>query len=129
MAIDTTYLDAGSDKIKPARAAILAMAQEVNLRAVQRNTVTADTTGAVSAVAAFQAAIDLTPSTGVQVVHIPRGAYLGNMLSGLTPGSRAVVLSEEGGVSYPTAEPSSASGAIGRQFAACLLYTSDAADE
>lgn len=31
MTIDTTYLDSGADKVKPARAAILAMAQHVNL--------------------------------------------------------------------------------------------------
>lgn len=65
----------------------------------------ADTTGISTSVTAFQNAIDSTPNSGIQVIHVPRGTYLGNMTT-LTYGSRTVVWQEEGGVTYSTAAPS-----------------------
>jgi hypothetical protein len=66
----------------------------------------ADNTGAVSSIAAFQAAIDSTPNVGsIVVIHVPSGSYLGNM-STLTYGSRHVIWDEEGRVTYTTASPS-----------------------
>lgn len=64
----------------------------------------ADTTGTLSSVNAFQAAITSTTDGKVQVIHVPRGTYLGDMTT-LTYGSRVVIFQEEGGVTYSTAAP------------------------
>ncbi len=71
----------------------------------------ADTSGGVSAVAAFQAAIDSTPNSGVQVIHVARGTYLGDMTT-LNNGLRTVVWAEEGGVTYITAAPEAVTGVV-----------------
>lgn len=65
----------------------------------------ADSSGITSSVTAFQNAIDSTTNSGIQVIHVPRGTYLGDMTT-LSYGSRTVVWHEEGGVTYTTNSPS-----------------------
>lgn len=67
----------------------------------------ADPTGVADSVSAFQAAIDSTADSGVQKIRVPRGTYLGNMLSlSYSPtAKRTVLFDEEAGTTYPTAFP------------------------
>lgn len=64
----------------------------------------ADPTGVAGSRIAFQAAIDATPDEGVQVVHVPRGTYAGDMTA-LTYGKRTLVWDEQAGVDYLHAFP------------------------
>jgi hypothetical protein len=83
----------------------------------------ADSTGTTSSVTAFQNAINsFSNSTGVYVIHVPTGTYLGDMTT-LTYGSRFIVWQEEGGVTYTTAAPSVAKGVSSRVN---TLWASDA---
>jgi hypothetical protein len=65
----------------------------------------ADPTGVASSVTAFQNAINSTPNSGVQVIYVPSGTYLGNMNT-LVYGNRQIVWSEESNTAYTTAYPS-----------------------
>ncbi len=64
----------------------------------------ADPSGVSSSFAAFQAAINATPTSGMQVVHVPRGRYSGG-LGGLSLGGRVVCWTEEGTVVYVGGAP------------------------
>lgn len=64
----------------------------------------ADSSGITSSVTAFQNAINSTVNSGIQVIHVPRGTYLGDMTT-LSVGSRNIVWEEEGGVTYTTNAP------------------------
>ena len=65
----------------------------------------ADPTGVASSVTAFQNAINATNTAKVEVIHVPRGTYLGDMTT-LTYGTGVIIWQEEGGVTYTTAAPS-----------------------
>lgn len=54
--------------------------------------------------AAFQAIVNILPSTGSYVIEVPAGSYLGALAS-ITLGSRHITWRETGEVSYPTSEP------------------------
>lgn len=63
------------------------------------NGVIADNTGVAPAATSFQAVIDATPNSGVQMGVVPAGTYNVDM-SALNLGSRSMVWLEQGGVSY-----------------------------
>lgn len=66
----------------------------------------ADITGTASSLTAFQNAVDSTPNSGIQLIFVPRGTYLGDMTT-LSYGSRTLVIfvEDSGTVTYSTAAP------------------------
>lgn len=69
------------------------------------NDFAADTTGTLSAVSAFQSAINALPATSTHIIKVAPGTYLGDMTT-LVYGTRVIIFDEsDGPVTYSTAAP------------------------